>query len=97
MNLALLNIGGACGAIARYNLGIAILKHKNHSFPLGTFIINIVGALLLGIICGLGISENSYLLFGDGFCGAFTTFSTFTVESVQLIRHASLEYSLNFA
>nr|WP_319489651.1 fluoride efflux transporter CrcB [uncultured Caproiciproducens sp.] len=96
MDLALLSIGGACGAMARYHLGIAFLKHKNHTFPLSTFIINIAGAFLLGVICGLGVSGNPYLLLGDGFCGAFTTFSTFAVESVQLMRHDAVKESILF-
>ena len=86
MNILLLSVGGALGAIARYKLGIMIVRKEKHTFPLGTFLINIIGALLLGILCGLNITGNPYLLLGDGFCGAFTTFSTFTVESVQLIR-----------
>lgn len=86
MTAALLAIGGACGAVARYRMGTAVLKREKHTFPLGTFLINISGALLLGLLCGYGIGGNPYLLFGDGFCGAFTTFSTFSLESVQLIR-----------
>ncbi|HEX2985697.1 MAG TPA: CrcB family protein [Caproiciproducens sp.] len=86
MTLFLIGAGGACGALARYKLGAVIMKHETHRYPLGTFLINIGGAFLLGILCGLRLSGNPYFLLGDGFCGAFTTFSTFTVESVQLIR-----------
>lgn len=96
MDIVLLSIGGACGAMARYNIGTVFFKNKNHTFPFGTFIINIVGAFLLGIFCGLGISGNPYLVLGDGFCGAFTTFSTFTVESVQLMQHDSVKESVLF-
>lgn len=86
MSILLLAIGGACGAAARHKIGALILEHKKHTFPLGTFLINVSGALILGILCGLKLSGNPYLLLGDGFCGAFTTFSTFSVETVQLIR-----------
>ena len=96
MNLVLLSFGGALGAMARYKLGILILKHEKHTFPLGTFLINITGALLLGIICGLGLTGNPYLLLGDGFCGAFTTFSTFAVESVWLIQGKAVKKSILF-
>lgn len=86
MGFLLLGIGGACGAAARYRLGAFLLKRERHTFPLGTFSINTAGTLLLGFVCGLGIDGNLYLLLGDGFCGAFTTFSTFAVENVQFIR-----------
>jgi CrcB protein len=94
MNILLLSIGGALGAVSRYKLGILMMKHEKHTFPFGTFLINITGALLLGILCGLNISGNYYLLLGDGFCGAFTTFSTFSVESVQLIRGKAWKKSI---
>ncbi len=96
ISAVLLSIGGACGAMARYKLGVIILKHDKHSFPLSTFIINITGTFLLGVLSGLHLSGNPYLLLGDGFCGAFTTFSTFAVEGVQLIRHNAVKKSIIF-
>lgn len=96
MSTFLICLGGACGAVTRYQLGIFILKHKKHTFPLGTFLINISGALLLGVLCGLNLSGNPYLLLGDGFCGAFTTFSTFSVESVQLYRQKARRKAVLF-
>ena len=97
MTLVLLCIGGAFGAVARYKLGAILLRHEAGTFPFGTFAINTAGALLLGLLCGFGVSGNSYLLFGDGFCGAFTTFSTFAVESVQLIRGKARKKAVLFA
>lgn len=96
MNIFLISVGGALGAMARYKLGILIMKKEKHTFPLGTFLINMSGALLLGILCGLNINGNAYLLLGDGFCGAFTTFSTFTVESVQLIKGRARKKAMLF-
>jgi fluoride exporter len=96
LNLVLLSLGGAMGAMARYKLGAIVLRHEKHTFPLGTFLINITGALLLGIICGLNLCGNPYLLLGDGFCGAFTTFSTFSVESVRLIQGKAVRKSMLF-
>lgn len=102
MNIFLLAIGGSCGAMARHSIGTLILKREKPTFPFGTFFINIIGSLILGIVCGLKLDGNFYLLFGDGFCGAFTTFSTFSLESVRLIcghahRKAALYLALSAA
>lgn len=94
MNYILLATGGACGAMARYKAGEHILRHKKGTFPWGTIFINITGALLLGIFVGLGLGGNAGLLLGDGFCGAFTTFSTFTVESAHLFRRGAAKKGL---
>lgn len=96
MNILLLAIGGAFGAAARHRIGALILEHKKHTFPLGTFLINIAGAFILGILSGLKLNGNAYLLLGDGFCGAFTTFSTFSVETVQLIRGRAKKKAMLF-
>lgn len=95
MNLFLLMLGGSCGAMARHSMGAWILKHEKHAFPFGTLAINLIGTLILGIVCGLKQNGNLSLLLCDGFCGAFTTFSTFSLESVQLIRgHARRKAAL---
>ncbi len=96
MTLVLLALGGACGAAARYKLGSIVLRYNTHTFPFGTFVINVTGTLLLGLLYGFHVSGNPYLLLGDGFCGAFTTFSTFTVESVQLIHGKAGKTSVQF-
>ena len=86
MNVVLLAAGGAIGAAARHHAGVFVLKREKHTFPLGIFAVNTIGSLLLGILCGLGISGSAYIFLGDGFCGAFTTFSTFIAESVEFIN-----------
>jgi CrcB protein len=86
MDILLVGIGGVFGAVARYQLGILISKHSNTKYPVGTFMINITGALLLGFLSGLGLGKSVYLLFGDGFLGAYTTFSTFMYEGFNLFR-----------
>lgn len=96
MTIFLIGIGGALGAIARYKLGAFLLRKEEHTFPLGTFLINTIGALLLGIFSGMHLTGNSYYLLGDGFCGAFTTFSTFSLESVQLIRGKATRKAILF-
>lgn len=86
MNILLIGIGGAFGAIARFGLGKFISQKSGLFFPFGTFIINITGAFLLGIVTRLASGSSIYLLVGDGFLGAFTTFSTFMYEGFHLIK-----------
>ena len=72
------------------DLQLAIgLKRNKTSFPIATFLINITGAFLLGYIIGNGVTTGWQLLLGTGFMGAFTTFSTFKLESVQLLNRKS--------
>lgn len=85
MEYILVGIGGVFGSIARYSLGKIISNRSKTSFPLGTFIINITGAFLLGIVYSIN-SRSSYLIFGDGFLGAYTTFSTFMYEGLGLFK-----------
>ena len=75
------------GAIARYLFGIAI---KSVTFPYATALVNILGALLMGVVMGLAvkgqISPSLRLFLATGICGGFTTFSAFGAESVFLFR-----------
>lgn len=82
----LVGIGGAFGSAARYKLGKIISERSRHRFPTGTFIINITGAFLLGIVSASGVSANWYYLLADGFLGAYTTFSTFMYEGFNLFK-----------
>jgi len=83
-------LGGAVGAVSRYAISLLPLKSE---FPFLTFITNISGAFLIGLI--VGISEkhslpDSWILFlKTGVCGGFTTFSTFSLESYQLLENKS--------
>lgn len=92
----LIAIGGALGTVARYELSLAVPVRPG-TLPITTLIINVVGALLLGALLGtLGrTAPNDRImrpLLGVGFLGGFTTFSTFAVETVQLVRlgHAAV-------
>lgn len=80
MILLYIAIGGFFGAFLRY----AISKKLNRSLPYGTFIVNMIGSFFLGYLFYQGMSETEYAFLGSGFCGAFTTFSTFKVEAFQL-------------
>lgn len=86
MNLVLVGIGGALGSLVRYKLGKVITEKSGTTFPLGTLIINITGVILLGILTSLEPKGNVYLLLGDGFLGAYTTFSTFMYEGFNLFQ-----------
>lgn len=81
VHLFLVGIGGFFGAISRY----VISKHFNHvtSFPFGTFAVNLIGSFLLGMTVAKA-DIMMMLLFGTGFLGAFTTFSTFQSELIQM-------------
>ncbi len=99
-NLILVFIGGGLGSSLRY----VISKYLNtgHLLPYGTFLVNIAGSLILGIVLGWALKNNSLnspvnLLLATGFCGGFTTFSTFSFENYSLIRTGDyLSFSLYF-
>lgn len=86
MDFLLVGIGGIFGSLTRFSLGKFISNRCKSSFPLGTAFINITGAILLGIISSINANKSLYLLFGDGFLGAYTTFSTFMYEGFNLFH-----------
>lgn len=90
MNIILVGIGGFIGAVSRYGVGQLVAKYVSSAFPCSTFVVNIVGCLLIGLLSGLFkgqlISEEVKLLMVTGFCGAFTTFSTFSNEGLLMLR-----------
>lgn len=86
-------LAGGVGAPARYLLDGFVQDRVGGPVPWGTFAVNVVGALLLGCITGLSVSGHlgpmGKAVAGTGFCGAFTTFSTFTYESTRLLEERS--------
>ena len=82
--ILLVSADGFLGAISRFAVSTQVQKRNRTSFPAGTLIVNLVGAFLLGLLIGLQIKGELYSLFGIGFMGAFTTFSTLMLESEQL-------------
>ena len=90
-NILWVGIGGALGSICRYLTQKAFLKLFPHAFPLGTFIVNITGCFLIGMLFGAAnrldyLSPAFRLLLMTGFCGGFTTFSAFTLEGMELMN-----------
>src|SRR3954454_4603188 len=87
-------VAAAVGAPARYLLDGFVQERVSGGFPLGTFTVNLLGSFLLGLLTGLAthhhLTGNAKTVLGTGFCGAFTTFSTFTYETVRLAEEGDL-------
>jgi CrcB protein len=75
---------GGLGAIARFVLDALVSTNAGASFPLGTLLVNLSGALVLGVLVGLVLSADAYLLAGTAVIGSYTTFSTWMLESHRL-------------
>ncbi|WP_308315234.1 CrcB family protein [Streptomyces sp. C3-3] len=88
MNWLLVAIGGAVGAPLRYLTDRAVRAHQGpgvpYVFPWGTFTANTAGSLLLGLLTGVAVSSPAHALLATGLCGALTTYSTFSYETLRL-------------
>ena len=90
-NIFIIGIGGFLGAISRYGVALWIGQRWGRSFPLGTFMINVSGSFLIGLIMPLlterfMVNPQWRLFLAVGFLGAYTTFSTFEYETANLLR-----------
>lgn len=95
--LLIVGAGSFTGGMLRYLLSKVIQNWGFHSFPAGTFLVNILGCLAIGLFYGLFersslMNVNLRLFLTVGFCGGFTTFSTFINEGFQMIRDANFFY-----
>lgn len=100
-NLLLVGVGGFMGSIARYLVYLVVGKRLASIFPWSTFIVNIAGSLILGILMGIMIkttmiNDNVRLLVAVGFCGSFTTFSTFAYENMFLYQQKALPTAIGY-
>lgn len=94
-NLWALIAGSVAGGLARYYLTGSVDRALNSPFPYGTFVVNLLGCFIIGFLSALSserlnLSPTSRLLLMTGFCGAFTTFSTFMLETSNLIKSGDL-------
>lgn len=89
MNWLWIAIGGALGAMARFGITLTAKSVLPGAFPIGTWVANLTGCFLLGLLIGSGLSQRDprwHALLGIGFLGALTTFSTFSWETIDLIE-----------
>jgi CrcB protein len=92
--LLLVIIGGSIGAASRYGVNLLTVRLWGSNFPWGTFVVNMVGCLLIGLAFGLAersswVTPSVRLFFVTGFLGALTTFSSFAVETVNTANAGS--------
>ena len=88
-NILLIGLGGAMGSILRFFIGWWI---GTKNFPLSTFLINVAGSFIIGLISAYCLKNESFssnwkVVLTVGLCGGFTTFSTFSLENLQLIQN----------
>jgi CrcB protein len=98
-NAIYIALGGSLGALSRYYLSKMITNYSGGTFPMGTLIVNLIGSLLIGFFYGLLEKTIAPLEFKAfitiGFLGAFTTFSTYALESINLLREGEIKLGLS--
>jgi CrcB protein len=99
--IAAVGIGSAIGGIARFLLGALIQRWAGSTFPFGTLVINITGSILLGFLIRYAlatptISPTMRAMLTTGFCGGYTTFSTFTYETATLFEEADYRRAFTY-
>lgn len=81
---------GGFGALLRFFVDGLVAGRDGRDFPLGTFVVNLTGAVLLGLLVGLGVGGDDLLLAGTATIGSYTTFSTWMLESQRLVEDGEL-------
>ena len=97
MNILLVALGSAAGGVARWSIGSWVQRLSGGAppavFPVGTLVVNATGSFVLGLLAAVlarsgeaGRADLAWLLLGVGFCGGYTTFSTFSLDTVALLE-----------
>jgi len=99
MNVLLVALGGASGAVARYAVNLFAIQQFGTGFPVATLLVNIVGSFFMGVITGLvalgwNISPRAQLFLMTGLLGGFTTFSAFSIDVLALHERGEIVSSL---
>ena len=95
-------VGAAAGGVSRYYLSLAVHARTGAAFPWGTLVVNVTGSLLLGFLMRYALATPSLsaemrLLVTTGFCGGYTTFSTFSYETAMLLEDGQYERAATYA
>ncbi|MFF8973855.1 fluoride efflux transporter CrcB [Streptomyces sp. NPDC014995] len=95
MNWLVVVVGGMIGAPLRYLTDRAMQARHESVFPWGTFVVNVVGCLVLGVLTGAApVGPDLRLFLGTGLCGALTTYSTFSYETLRLMETGAGLYAM---
>lgn len=87
-------VASAAGAVLRFGIDSALARRATGDFPRGTLVVNLLGSLALGLLVGGQAPDRMLFIAGTGFCGAFTTFSTFSYQTVLLVHDGEASTAL---
>jgi fluoride exporter len=96
--LVLLFLAGGIGTLLRFAIS-KIWIFNVGSFPLGTFIVNILGCFIIGVVAAFAVKTNNNqwrLILATGFCGGFTTFSAFSLETLALLKNNNITIAISY-